>query len=127
MGASGIAITRVFWTGDEFTLGAPSVTSVDEYRSPARGVSMSVINWGPRARQVTFRIDSPVELTAKLEVFDAQGRRVAAPFEGTLARGRGTVTWELTTRDGVRVANGMYFARLSFAGGNRSVRIAVAR
>ena len=126
-GASGIAFTRVFWNGASFTLGAPSVTSVDEYRSPARGVTLTLVDWSPGARHATFLIDSPVELAAKLEVFDAQGRRAAVPFEGTLARGRAAVTWELTTRDGDRVPNGMYFAQLSFAGGNRTLPIAVAR
>ena len=126
-GASGIAFTRMFWNGENFTLGAPSVTSVDEYRSPARGVTLALVDWSPRARQVTFRIDSPAELPAKLELFDAQGRRTAAPFDGRLARGRTHVTWGLTTRDGARVANGIYFARLSFAAGNRTVPIAVAR
>ena len=126
-GASGIAFTRVLWNGENFTLGAPSVTSVDEYRSSARGVTLTLVDWSPRARQVTFRIDAPAEMAAKLEVFDAQGRRTAVPFNGTLARGRATVTWELTTLDGVPVANGIYLARLSFAGGNRTVMMAVAR
>lgn len=127
IGASGIAFTRVLWNGNDFTLGAPSVTSVDEYRSPARGVSLALADWSPRARRVTFLIDSPLELAARLVVFDAQGRRIAVPFDGTLARGRVTVRWELTTRDGARVPDGVYFARLSFAGGNRTVQLAVAR
>jgi hypothetical protein len=127
IGASGIAFTRVFWNGNDFTLGAPSVTSVDEYRSPARGLSLALAEWSPRSSEVTFLVDSPVELAAKLEVFDAQGRRIATPFDGTLERGRATVRWGLTSAEGARVANGVYFARLRFAGGDRSVQIPVAR
>ena len=127
IGASGIAFTRVLWNGTDFTLGAPSVTSVDEYRSPARGVSLALAGWSPGARAVAFLIDSPLELAAKLDVFDAQGRRVAAPFDGTLHRGRLTVRWALTKQDGAPVPNGVYFARLSFAGGVRTVQIPVAR
>jgi hypothetical protein len=126
-GSSGIAFTRVVWSGSEFTLGAPSVTSVDEVRSPARSVRLGLAGWSPSAGEVTFLIDSPVELAARLEVFDAQGRRVATPFVGTLVRGRNAVVWGLLTREGAPVANGVYFARLGFSGGNRTVQVAVAR
>jgi hypothetical protein len=126
-GATGIAFARVSWNGSDFTLGAPSVTSVDEVRSPAHGVTLSLADWSPDAPRVTFVIDSPVALAAKLEVFDAQGRRAATPFDGTLARGRNTVTWELVTREGAEVMSGVYFARLGFAGGSRTVQMAVAR
>jgi hypothetical protein len=127
LGPSGIAFTRVLWNGSEFTLGAPSVASVDEYRSPVRGVRMSLAERRPSAGEVTFLVDSPVELAAKLEVFDAQGRRIATPFDGALVRGRNSVAWGLVTREGAPVANGVYFARLSFAGGNRTLQVAVAR
>jgi hypothetical protein len=127
LGATGIAFTRVLWSGDDFTLGAPSVTSVDEHRSPLRTLGLSLAGWRPDARVATFLIDSPLALAARLEVFDAQGRRVATPFVGALARGRTVATWELTTRAGDRVANGIYFVRLTFAGGNRTVQLAVAR
>jgi hypothetical protein len=126
-GTTGIVYTRVIWNGSEFTLGAPGVTSVDEVRSTARGVNLSLEDWSPGATRVTFVIDSPVELAAKLEVFDAQGRRTATPFDGALVRGRNAVTWELVSGAGARVANGVYFARLVFPGGNRTVQIAVAR
>ena len=127
VGAMGIAFTRVFWNGNDFTLGAPSVTSVDEYRTPARGLTLSLPGWTPGAPQVKFQIDSPLALAAKLEVFDAQGRRIATPFEGELAVGLNQVTWELTGPDAMAVASGVYFAQLRFAGGVRTVRIIVTR
>ena len=127
LGATGIAYTRVNWNGDNFTLGAPNVASVDEVHSPTRGVVMSVMERDPGERQVTFLIDSPIEIRAKLELFDVQGRRAAAPFEGRLAHGRTTIRWESTRADGTRVASGVYFARLTFAGGNRIAQIVVVR
>ena len=126
-GQTGIAFTRVNWNGSDFTLGAPNVTSVDEHRSPARGLTLSLVEWNPRARQATFQIDSPLELAAKLEVFDAQGRRIATPFDGELGVGRTQVTWDLTARDATSVASGVYFGQLRFAGGVRTVRIVVTR
>jgi hypothetical protein len=127
LGATGIAFTRLNWNGDNFTLSVPSVVSVDEYRSPTRGVRLALADWSPRVRAVSFAIESPVELAAKLEVFDAQGRRIATPFAGTLEPGRVRVQWQLVDAAGARVANGVYFARLTFAGGSRSVQIPVAR
>src|SRR5262249_33409713 len=109
------------------TLAAPSVTSVDEYRSPARGLKLALAERSPRARDVTFLIDSPIELPAKLELFDVQGRHTATAFEGRLAKGSTTVTWALSARDGAQVATGVYFARLSFPGGSRTVQVPVAR
>jgi hypothetical protein len=123
-GPTGIAFARVNWNGSDFTLGAPSV---DEVCSLARGVNVRLANWSPSAPRVTFVIDTQVELSAELKVFDAQGRHTATPFDGTLACGRNTVTWELVTREGARVTNGVYFARLGFSGGNRTVQVPVAR
>jgi glycosyl hydrolase family 32 len=127
LGSTGLAFTRVNWNGNNFTLGAPSVVSVDEFRSPARGLSLALADWSPGAREVTFLIDSPVEIEARLDVFDAQGRRIATPLDGALGRGSVTVRWALTSAQGARVANGVYFARLRYAGGERTVQIPVAR
>jgi hypothetical protein len=126
-GPTGIAFARVNWSGSDFTLVAPSITSVDEVHSPARGVNMSLAGWSPDAPKVTFVIDSPAQLSAKLQVFDAQGRHTATPFDGMLARGRNTVIWEIVNLEGARAANGVYFARLEFSGGSRTVQMAVAR
>ena len=127
LGSTGIAFTRIVWNGTDFTLAAPSVTAVDEVRSPTRDVTLSPAAAGARAREVTFLIETPEALAAKLEVFDLQGRRTAKPFDGMLARGRTTVTWSLRTRDGEPVTNGVYFARLSYAGGHRTLQLAVTR
>lgn len=126
-GNANIALARVNWNGSNFTLGPPTVTAVDEYRSPARGVRMSLADYRPGARRVTFLIDSPLEIEARLEVFDPQGRRAASLLNGALARGRTSLTWSLAGGERGRVPSGVYFARLSFAGGVRAVRIPVAR
>jgi hypothetical protein len=86
---------------------------------------MSLAGYSPHARAVTFQLDSPLALSARLEIFDAMGRRVATLWDGSLAAGRTSVTWDVSR--GARVASGVYFARLSFAGGIRAARIAIAR
>src|SRR5262249_21281977 len=119
----GIALTRVNWNQQQFTLGSPQVTSVDEVHSGSRAVRLSLAGWSPAARAVTFATDSPAALAAKLEVFDAMGRRRASLLPGPIARGRTSVTWEPAASGGAQVASGVYFARLSFPGGVRAVRI----
>ena len=37
------------------------------------------------------------------------------------------LTWAFARHDGGRVASGVYFARLRFAGGNRTLQVTVAR
>jgi len=126
-GQTGIGFARMVWNGNDFTLSAPSVTAVDLVDSPLRDVRLALEGWSPGAARATFAIDSPVDVQATLEIFDAQGRLVAAPFDDTLGRGRSTIVWELETSPGARVASGVYFARLRFAGGSRSVRVTVVR
>jgi hypothetical protein len=123
----GIAIARMNWHGSDFTLGGLAVTAVDEYRSPAKDVRMRLADGSPPTRQVTFVIESPVELEARLEVFDALGRRLRTLLAGRLAGGQSSLAWDLAAGDGARVPDGMYFARLSFAGGNRVARVPVVR
>jgi hypothetical protein len=123
----GIAIARMHWQGDGFTLGGYVFTAVNEYRSDARGVVLRVATGPPPTRRVRFAIDSPRELDARLEVFDAMGRRLKSLLAGALPKGSSSVAWDLTTTDGASVPSGVYFARLSFAGGVRAVRLAVVR
>jgi hypothetical protein len=122
-----IAIAALRWNGGEFTLAQPAVTAVDEVHSLARGVRMRVVDDTRRAGGVTFLLDSPLELEARLEVFDTMGRRLRTLLAGTLRKGPSSVAWNLSTSEGGRVGSGVYFARLSFAGGVRAVRIPVVR
>ena len=120
-----IAISLMTWNGSNFTLGQPSVASVDDVHSTARGVRLSLGSYAPDADQVRFELDTPVALDAKLEIFDAMGRRVASLLDRPIQPGRTHVAWDVGKDSGV--ASGVYFARLSFAGGVRAVRLPIAR
>ena len=122
----GIAITRVDWNGGDFTLGFPTVVSVDEHRSTARELRMSIAGATPGSRIIEFRIDSPAELEARLEVFDVAGRRRAELFSGRLAPGVRVVTWPLAAGGERTVESGVYYARLAFAGGVRTASVVVS-
>lgn len=123
----GIAIARMKWQGSNFTLGGSLVTAVDEYRSPTRDVRLSLVAGAPPTRRVRFAIESPAALDARLEVFDAMGRHQAKLLDGRVPSGPSWVEWDLTSGSGTAVPNGVYFARLSFAGGVRVAQVHVVR
>jgi flagellar hook assembly protein FlgD len=61
---------------------------------------------------VRLAFDLPVRSHARLEVFDAQGRRVRR-IDGDYAPGRHAFEWDLRHADGARVAPGIYTYRLT--------------
>ena len=123
----GIALSKLNWNSGDFTLALPSVLAVDEYRSPARGVELSVSGATPGSRQVEFSITSPGEIEARLEVFDVAGRRRAELLTGRLAAGTRVVAWPLSASGERAVENGVYYARLAFPGGARTATVVVSR
>jgi hypothetical protein len=122
----GIALTKLDWNSGEFTLGLPTVVSVDEVRSSSRAVQLHVSGASPGARRVEFRIETPVEIEARLEVYDVAGRRRARLFEGALSPGTSAVPWLLAPGERA-IEAGVYYARLTFPGGARTATVMVAR
>jgi hypothetical protein len=51
---------------------------------------------------------------------------VASLLDGALPAGQTTITWGVAGADG-GVASGVYFARLSFAGGARTAMLPITR
>jgi peptidase C25-like protein len=78
----------------------------------------------------TLRFDLPSSAAGtryRLAVFDVLGRQVRALPEGTARAGRFEVSWDLRSDAGTRVADGLYFGRLSFAGVSRVSRVLVVK
>jgi hypothetical protein len=123
----GIMIGHMLWQDDDFVLDRPTVTAVDEWRSPSRDVRLEVLGGTPGSTSVEFVVESLVALTARLEVFDVAGRRVATPLDGVLARGSNRVRWSFDGPGGATVASGLYLARLTLPGGVRLARLVVTR
>ena len=67
----------------------------------------------PFERTTTIRFELPRETTARLEVFDLQGRRVAVLADGPLPTGYHAVDWDRRDFQGVRVRPGVYLYRLA--------------
>jgi hypothetical protein len=58
---------------------------------------------------------------ARVEVFDAAGRRIATVFDGSVAPGPFTTTWDGRDDRGRAVVSGVYLARLTASNGAREV------
>jgi len=71
--------------------------------------------FGPNGDTV-LRFVLPRAGDARLEVFDAMGRRVRAVFTGRMPAGPGTAMWDGRDDNGREVGAGLYFYRLSALG-----------
>ena len=76
---------------------------------------------------VGLRLELPSPMPVRLAVYDIAGRRRATLLDGELPRGVTVVSWDGHDQAGSRVASGVYFVRLSFAGGARLSKIVLLR
>lgn len=123
---SGIAITRTYWDGNNFVIGYPDLTAV-EGDAPRDGVRFFVTDLRPETPTIRFVLDSASPINPRLVVYDLAGRRVKTLIDGRALRGRHEIDWDGRDGQGVRVATGMYFARLTGAGGPRVLRVPLVR
>ena len=79
----------------------------------------------PVFRSTRFAFTLSREADVQLEVFDLNGRRVAAPFSGHAAPGTTSAEWPLTSTGGSPVPAGIYFARLRGLGQTAVTRLVV--
>ena len=79
----------------------------------------------PVFRSTRFAFTLSREADVQLEVFDLNGRRVAAPFSGHAALGTTSADWSLTSAGGSPVPAGIYFARLRGLGQTAVTRLVV--
>lgn len=94
------------------------VDEVAAYPNPARTRST-----------LRYRLSQVAE-SVTVEIFDTAGRRVRR-LQGPTSVGRQAVSWDLTSRRGRRVRNGVYLARISARSGGqisrKNTKIAVLR
>ncbi len=81
----------------------------------------------PLASESVLRFELAQSGEARLEVFDAAGRRVASLLRTTLEPGRYSIRWDGRGESGAPLGAGLYFARLSASGRAHSVRLAIVR
>jgi len=112
---------------DSFLLSCPEVAGVGPRDGPANTVRLIVsrVRWG--APEVGLRLELPSRMPVRLAVYDIAGRRRSTLIDGELPGGATEVTWDGRDERGVRVASGMYFARLTYAKGARVSKIVMLR
>jgi hypothetical protein len=66
----------------------------------------------PFRSRTTIHFDLPVGAVVRLELFDAQGRRVNTLANGFFAAGYQSVTWDPLQNESGRVGGGVYFYRI---------------
>jgi hypothetical protein len=81
----------------------------------------------PSTVVTTVRFGLPERVGVLLEVFDLAGRRVATLADGPREAGWNEAAWDLTGRDGRRVASGVYFVRLEAGGASAVGKIVVTK
>jgi hypothetical protein len=112
---------------DSFALSCPAVASIDTDATPPTNVQLSVSRLGHDVPEGRLRIDLPTPMPIRLAIYDLAGRRRALIANGRYPSGTTTFTWSGMDESDVRLASGVYFARLSYSGGARASKILVFR
>jgi len=82
----------------------------------------------PFSGGTTVRYDIPRDgLTAKIEIFAVNGRRVRVLADGPQAAGAKSVTWDGRDERGLAVASGVYYCRMAAADYERSIKLLLVR
>jgi hypothetical protein len=108
-----------------FVRPAGSVVGVEETPEFALALLASPNPFNPMTR-IEFSL--PAEQEAGLEIFDLQGRLLSTllPCEKRAA-GRYRVSWSGRSGDGSQVSSGVYFARLSTARGEKTLKLTLLK
>ncbi|TFG88507.1 MAG: hypothetical protein E4H17_02240 [Gemmatimonadales bacterium] len=101
-------------------------------REPAAGGLPTTVEFAaprpnPTSNLAVLRFALPREATVSLGVFDVSGRLVNELATGVTNAGQHSVTWNLLDRNGQRVPNGVFFARLAVDGQIYTRAVCVAR
>jgi hypothetical protein len=108
-----------------FDLASAQVSAVPPAAAPALAFAPAFPNPARGAARFAFALARGAFV--RLEVLDAQGRRVRTLADGAWAAGGASVTWDLADDAGRRVPPGLYLARLAVDGASATRRVIVVR
>lgn len=115
-------------------LGAVRLLDPQQRSLPVAGAEVAPLSYGllqnypnPFNPATTISFSLPARATARLEVFDALGQRVALLHEGPLAAGPHTLQWDGRDERGRPVGSGIYFYRLHSGSFERVRRMVLLR
>lgn len=113
----------------KFTTDPPDVyesSGVDE-GAPVVGVVLHGNRPNPFNPSTVVSFTMPTSARAELSVYDVSGRKVATLFSGEATAGDHSAVWDGRTDAGETAATGVYFARLSALGSERSVKMVLLK
>lgn len=129
--ASSIEIGGLFATDsvgvDSFRLYCPEIAGVAEKPAPLGNTLMSIsrLRWG--SPQVGVRLELPFRMAVRVAVYDIAGRRLTTLLDGELPAGVSELNWRGKDENGVQLASGVYFIRLTCAAGVTASKIVMLR
>jgi flagellar hook assembly protein FlgD len=114
---------------DQMTLLNPVASVKDDApgggRVEVKGLRLSGKN--PGGAPAEFEVTLAGDQSARLDVYDMQGRRVQTLSSGLTTAGRHRLSWDGRDARGGRAACGVYFARLGWTGGQTVARLVLVR
>ncbi len=113
----------------KFTTDPPDAyesSGVDE-NAPVVGVVLNGNRPNPFNPNTVVTFTLPQAAEAGLSVYDVAGRKVATLFEGEASAGQHSAAWDGRTDTGTPAATGVYFARLSAMGQERSIKMVLLK
>ncbi len=125
--ATSIDVKRMFPPAnaavDSFLLTCPAIAPVAVRDRPVEEVRLAVSRprWG--SPDVRLRVELPWRMPVRLTVHDIAGRRRSTLLDRELPGGVSEVVWDGRDPVGTPVASGIYFIRLTCAGGMRVSKI----
>jgi hypothetical protein len=107
-------------------LGPSGITAVEGAALPTE-LALTLTSAIPARGPVGMRLALPRPALARLELYDATGRRVRMLAGSELGAGVHDLTWDLRDEAGHTLASGLYFARFAAEGRVFTRRIALIR
>ena len=102
-------------------------TPVASLGSGSGGVMMAPARPNPFGRSMTFAVTMAKPGNLEVTIHDVSGRVVATLNRGSVAAGAHSFTWNGTSSDGSRAANGIYFYRARANGQTLSSKVVFIR
>ena len=90
-------------------------------------IGLSAIQPNPFGSETRFAVRLARAARVELDVHDLVGRRVTTLYRGSLSAGARVFTWDGRDAGGTRVANGMYFVRLTVDGKASARKVTLVR
>lgn len=114
---------------DTLLLNCPGITAVgpEMDQPPVEPVSLELAGTCPVHELAPLRLRLQDRLKVHVAVYDVFGRRVRTLFSGMLPAGLTTLIWDGRAEQGPPASSGVYFARATYGGGRRVVRIPLIR